>query len=337
MIKEFDQIVKDLKARIFHPIYFLFGDEAYYIDQLVEYIEKNVLTDAEKAFNQQSLYGKDVSVVQVLEAAGRLPMMANHQVLLVKEAQQLKSFEDLAAYVSKPVASTILVLAFKHQNPDKRKAIFKELLKSDNVVAMESKAIRDYEVAKWIEAYCRKKNLNLSTKGVEMLAEFLGTDISKIVNELDKLELVVGKGVAISEADIEKNIGASKDYNIFEFTNAMGLRNTEKTFRILQYFDANPKSLILPVALGTINGFFQKMYLTKFAGNMQDKDFGALLKLHPFVAKDYKKYAANYSAEQLEAIFELLGEYDLKSKGFGNKSAESADLLKEMCFKIYAL
>ncbi|MCB0510500.1 MAG: DNA polymerase III subunit delta, partial [Bacteroidetes bacterium] len=177
----------------------------------------------------------------------------------------------------------------------------------------------------------------LSTKGVEMLAEFLGTDISKIVNELDKLELVVGKGVAISEADIEKNIGASKDYNIFEFTNAMGLRNTEKTFRILQYFDANPKSLILPVALGTINGFFQKMYLTKFAGNMQDKDFGALLKLHPFVAKDYKKYAANYSAEQLEAIFELLGEYDLKSKGFGNKSAESADLLKEMCFKIYAL
>lgn len=337
MIKDFDQIVKDLKAKIFHPIYFLFGDEAYYIDQLVDYIEKNTLSEAEQAFNQQTLYGKDVSVVQVLEAARRLPMMANHQVILVKEAQQLKSFEDLAAYINKPTPSTILVLAFKHQNPDKRKTIFKDLLKSESVVALESKAIREYEVSRWIEAYCRKKSLNISPKGVEILAEFLGTDISKIVNELDKLQLVIGKGVAITEADIEKNIGASKDYNIFEFTNALGSRNTEKTFRILQYFDANPKSLILQIALGTINGFFQKLYLTKFAGNMQDKDFGALLKLHPFVAKDYKKYATNYSIEQLESIFELLGEYDLKSKGLGSKSAEPADLLKEMCFKIYAL
>lgn len=337
MKQEYNQILKDLQKKIFHPIYFLFGDEAHYIDKVVDFIESNALNETEKAFNQQVLYGKEVDAMQIVESARRLPMMANYQVLIIKEAQQIKSFADLASYFAKPTPSTLLVLAFKHQNPDKRKTIFKDLIASEQVAAMESKAIRDYEVSKWISSYASQEGLKISPKGIEMLAEFLGPDISKIVNELDKLKLILGAGVEITEAAIEKNIGASKDYNIFEFTKALGERNMEKTFRILQYFEANPKSLILVVALGTINAFYQKMYLTKFAGNISDRDFGTLLKLHPFLAKDYKVYANKYRTEQIEAAFELIGEYDLKSKGLGNKSASDAELLKEMTYKIYAL
>lgn len=337
MKQEFKQILADLQKKIYHPIYFLFGDESYYIDKVVDYIHEHALNDTEKAFNQQVFYGKDVEATQIMESARRLPMMSNHQLVIIKEAQQLKTFADLRPYFKQPTPSTILVLAFKHQNPDKRKTVFKELIASKSCAAMESKAIRDYEVSKWISSYASQEKLKISPKGVEMLAEFLGTDISKIVNEIDKLVLIKGKGAAISEADIEKNIGASKDYNIFEFTNALGLRNKEKTFRILQYFESNPKSLILPIALGTINGFYQKVYLSKFAGNMADRDFGALLKLHPFIAKEYKKYAAQYSLDQLESAFQVIGDYDLKSKGFGSKTTTGPDLLKEMTYKIYAL
>lgn len=337
MKQEYKQVISDLQKKIFHPIYFLFGDEAHYIDKVVEYIETHALTESEKAFNQQVLYGKDVEPMQIVESARRLPMMSNYQVVIVKEAQQIKGFTELEAYFSKPTPSTILVLAFKHQNPDKRKTIFKDLIASKQVAAMESKAIRDYEVTKWISAYAAQENLKISPKGVEMLSEFLGTDISKIVNELDKLKLILGEGKAISEEAIEKNIGASKDYNIFEFTKALGERNMEKTFRILQYFESNPKSLVFPMAIGTINAFYQRVYLTKFAGNMAEKDFGALLKLHPFVAKEYKVYANKYNQKQIEGAFELIGEYDLKSKGYGNKSGTHPELLKEMTYKIYAL
>lgn len=337
MIQQHEQIIGDIKKKIFHPIYFLFGDESFYIDKVTDFIEENALEEHQKAFNQQIVYGKDVDVSQIKDIVSRLPMASNYQVLIVKEAQQLKKLEELESYFANPNPSTILVLAYKHQNPDKRKKIFKELINSKKSVALESKAIKDYEVSKWISAYAIQNKLNISPKGVEMLSEFLGADISKIVNEIDKLILIKGKGASIDEVDIEKNIGASKDYNIFEFTKALGERNKEKTFKILQYFDANPKSLILQVAMGTINGFFHKLYLTKFAGNMGDKEFGALLKLHPFIAKDYKRYANQYNVNQIEDVFEMIGEYDLKSKGLGNKSATHSELLKEMSFKILAV
>lgn len=337
MKQEFNQILSDLQKKIFHPIYFLFGDESHYIDQIVDYIDAHALNETEKAFNQQILYGRDINAMQIIETARRLPMMANYQVVIIKEAQQVKIFNDLESYFAKPTPSTILVLAYKHQNPDKRKTIFKDLIASKYTSAMESKAIRDYEVSKWISAYASQESLKITSKGIEMLAEFLGPDISKIVNELDKLKLILGQGVAITEVDIEKNIGASKDYNIFEFTKAMGERNMEKTFRILQYFEGNPKSLILPIAMGSINGFFHKLYLTKYAGNMADRDFGALLKLHPFIAKEYKVYGNKYTVQQIESAFEIIGTYDLKSKGIGSKSPTQPELLKEMAYKIFAL
>ncbi len=336
MIQDFNPILKDLDKKKYKPLYFLFGDESYYIDKVVDYIEKNALAEHEKAFNQQVVYGKDVDAGQIKDIAMRLPMAATHQVIIVKEAQQLKSFNDLESYFNHPVPSTILVLAYKHSSPDKRKKIFKTIINHKESVALESKAIRDYEVVGWISAYAKEKGLKINPKGIEILAEFLGTDISKIVNELDKLLLIKGNDKNITEEDIEKNIGASKDYNIFEFTDALGHKNYEKSYKILHYFEQNPKSLVLQMALGTINGFYQKVYLTKFSGNMDDRSFGALLKLHPFIAKEYKKYAKKYSVEQLEKIFILIGEYDLKSKGLGNKSAMPSELLTELTYKIYA-
>lgn len=337
MKQEYSQVLSDLKKKIYHPIYFLFGDESYYIDEIVDYIESNVLNETEKAFNFQVLYGKEVEPIQVMESARRLPMMANHQLIIVKEAQQLTPFANLEDYIKNPTPSTILVLAYKHKNPDKRKTIFKDLIASKYSAAMESKAIRDYEVSRWITDYTKEKKLSISPKGIEMLTEFLGADISKIVNELDKLEMILGKGASVSEDDIEKNIGASKDYNIFEFTAALGDKNLEKSYRILQYFEANPKGLVLIMALGTIHALYQKIYLCKFASASGDRELASLLKTSPYFVKDYKRYAKKYSITQLEKTFEILGEYDLKSKGLGSKSLSPSELLTEMTYKIYSL
>lgn len=337
MKKDYSQVLADLKNKIYQPIYFLFGDESYYIDSVVSYIEKNVLTETEKAFNFQVLYGKEVEAMQIAESASRLPMMANHQLIIVKEAQQLNNIQALEDYLNKPSQTTILVLAYKHKNPDKRTAFFKNLIASPHSAAMESKAIRDYEVAKWISAYAGEKKLNISPKGIEMLAEFLGADISKIVNEIDKLLMIKGVGANISEEDIEKNIGASKDYNIFELTAALGEKNSEKAFRILQYFSANPKAFVLIMALGTINGLYQKIYLCKHAVHADDRELASILKVGPYFVKDYKRYASKYGLDQLEKTFELINEYDLKSKGLGSKTLSDSELLTELCYRIFNL
>lgn len=333
----FESIISDLKKKIYHPIYFLFGDEAFYIDKIVEIIENKVLTESEKAFNQQILYGKDVQVGQVIESAMRLPMMANYQVVIIKEAQQLENIEELSGYLKNPTKSTILVLAYKHKNPDKRKTFFKEIIKHPDSVALESKAIRDYEVVDWIRAYVQKKGLNFTPKAIEILAEFLGNDMSKIVNEVDKLLLIKGDDKNINEDDIEKNIGASKDYNIFELTNALGHRDSYKSSLIIKYFMANPKNIFLPAALGLITAFFQKVWLTKFTGAMSDKELAKVIQIHPFIAKEYKKYARNYTLKQLENIFILITDYDAKSKGLGNKSLDHAELFEEFVLKLFTL
>ena len=337
MKQDFVQVISDLKKKIYHPIYFLFGDESYYIDEVVDYIEAHVLNETEKAFNFQILYGKEVSALQVVESALRLPMMANHQLIIVKEAQQLSAFGDFEEYFKNPTPSTILVLAYKHTNPDKRKTIFKNLITSKTSAAMESKAIRDYEVSKWISNYASEKQLSISAKGIEMLNEFLGADISKIVNELDKLQMILGEKADISEEDIEKNIGASKDYNIFEFTAALGDKNLEKTYRILHYFEANPKGLVLPLALGTIHALYQKIFLCKYATGTNDRDLAVMLKTNPYFVKDYKRYANKYTLTQLEETLKILGDYDLKSKGLGNKSLNASELLTEMTYTIFSL
>lgn len=338
MIADHKQILANLKKKIFHPVYFLHGDEPYYIDKVSDFIEENALTDSEKSFNQTIVYGKDIEVPQLLEIVRRLPMMANYQVVIVKEAQQLKNFEDLEDYLKKIVNSTILVFAYKHKSIDKRKKFWKDFIAMPNVVAMESTALRDYQVKDWINGYLAEEKIAISPKGSEMLAEYLGTDLSKIVHEVEKLVLIKGKDSTITEADIEKNIGISREYNIFEFTNALGERNFLKANQILKYFSLNPKSLVLVVALGNMFGFFSKVLLTKLSPQVGERDLGALLSLNPFIAKNYKGYAANYTIAQLEGVLQLLETYDLKSKGMGaTGDTGDVELLKELTIKIFAL
>lgn len=332
---EAKNILTDLKNKIYKPVYFLYGTEALYIDQVSDFIEEKVLTASEKSFNQTMLYGREIDANTIVEVCSRLPMMASHQVVIVKEAQELKGLEKLESYFKKPVASTILVLAYKHKKVDKRKTIFKTILKNKDFAVLESNTIKEYETVKWISNYVRTQKIKISPKGVELLAEFLGTDLSKITHEIDKLILVKGKGADITVDDIEKNIGISKEYNIFELNNSLGKKDSLQSFKIVNYFVSNPKNLFLPMALGMVYGFYTKLLLTKFAGSIDNNALGRIIKIHPFIAKDYKVYAANYNVREIKEIFDLLRIYDLKSKGMGSSGAVSqGDLLKEMVAKI---
>lgn len=314
----------------------MYGEEPYYIDKITDFIDDFALTESEKAFNQTTVYGKDLDVGQLLEIVRRLPMMANYQVVIVKEAQQLKNFEDLEGYLKNVVNSTILVLAYKHKNIDKRKKFWKDFVAMPNVVAMESAPLRDYQVKDWISSYLAEEKIAITPKGSEMLAEYLGTDLSKIVHEVEKLVLIKGKDSTINEADIEKNIGISREYNIFEFSNALGERDFLKANKIIKYFSLNPKSLILVVALGNLFGFFTKVYLAKLSPQAGDKDLGVLLALNPFIAKNYKTYSSKYTITQLEGVLQLLETYDMKSKGMGSTGdTGDVELLKELTIKIF--
>lgn len=334
-MQEANAILSKLKKKEFTPIYFLHGTEPLYIDQVVNFIEKNALTESEKSFNQSIFYGRDLEASQIVEVCSRLPMMASHQVVIVKEAQEIKGFEYFEKYFEKPVPSTILVLAYKHKKIDKRKAIFKSLLKNTNVTVLETAEIRDYEVAPWISNYVKTKKINVSANAVQLLAEFLGTDLAKITHEIDKLVLIKGEGASISEEDIEKNIGISKEYNIFELTNAMGERDNLKSHKIVNYFIMNPKSLFLPMAIGMIYSFYTKVFLVKYTPSSEIRNLGSILKINPYIAKSYVQYASNYDVRQIKNIFDVLKDYDLKSKGVGATGATSpGEILKEMVAKI---
>jgi DNA polymerase III subunit delta len=337
LILQYSQILSNLKKKIFHPVYLLYGEEPFYIDKVSDFIEENALTESEKAFNQTILYGKDTDAGQLLEVVRRLPMMANFQLVIVKEAQQLRDMETLENYLKQPVKSTILVFAYKHKNIDKRKKFWKDLIAHEHVVAMESAPLKDYQAKEWIDKYLAAENIGINPKGSEMLAEYLGTDMSKIVHEIEKLILIKGKGGTITEADIEKNIGVSREYNIFEFTNALGERDILKAGKIIKYFSLNPKSLVFQLAIGNVFSFFSKVYLAKLSPMASDAELGSLLSLNPFIAKNYKAYAAKYSFQQLEYIFEQIELYDLKSKGMGaTGDISDAELLKELTLKIFA-
>ncbi|MCB0475938.1 MAG: DNA polymerase III subunit delta, partial [Flavobacteriaceae bacterium] len=240
-MERINQIVSDIKKGILKPIYFLMGEEPYYIDKIAEYIEDNLLTEEEKGFNQVVLYGRDVTVEDVISNAKRFPMMAERQVVIVKEAQELsRTIENLTAYAENPQPSTVLVFCYKYKTLDKRKKLYKLIEK--NGLLFESKKLYENQVGDWIRRVLAGKDYQIEPKAVLMLVEFLGTDLSKISNELNKLMLVLPKGTAIAPGDIEENIGISKDFNNFELRKAVGERQFVKANQIINYFAQNPKS-----------------------------------------------------------------------------------------------
>ena len=331
--KSFEQILTDLEKKQYKALYFLTGEEAYYIDQVSDYIQENVLNESEKTFNQTILYGKDTDAVTVMNTAKRFPMMSSHQVVIVKEAQELKDIDKLVHYVENPLNSTLLVLGYKYKKPDKRKKVFKSLIK--NSVYLESKKLYDNQVPGWISGYLSSKNLSIEPKASVLLVEFLGSDLSKITNEIDKLIIVLGENEKIITSSlIERNIGISKDFNNFELQNALGKRDVLKANRIINYFSNNQKNHPLVLTINTLYSFFSKILIYYWIKDKSKDNLAEQLGVRPFFVKDYVDAARNYNANQVIRIIEILREYDLKSKGYKGTVIGPGDLLKELIFKI---
>lgn len=330
----YEEIVRNLKNRTYAPVYFLMGEEDYYIDRISDYILDTVLTEAEKEFNQTVLFGMDTDINTVINAARRYPMMSEHQVVVVKEAQNLKNLENLTYYLQKPMPSTILVLCYKHGVLDRRKKIAAEIEK--NGVLFESKKLKDSQLPGFISTYLKRKKVEIEPKASEMMAEFVGTDLSRMTGELDKLIITLPEGQKrITPEQIEKNIGISKDFNNFELRNALIEKDVLKANMIVKYFDENPKNNPLQMTLAVLFNFFSNLMLAYYAPQKTDQGIAAQLGLRSaWQAKDYMNAMQRYTGVKVMQIINAIRNCDAKSKGVGNTSATNGELLRELVYFI---
>lgn len=329
------KIVNDIKAGNIKPIYFLMGEEPYYIDKLTEYMEANLLAEDEKGFNQTVLYGRDVSVDEIVSTAKRYPMMAERQVVIVREAQELsRTIDKLESYAENPMPTTVLVMAYKYKTLDKRKKVTKVLDK--NGLVYESKKLYENQVGDWLKRVLAGKKLNIEPKAAAMLVDFLGTDLSKIANELDKLAIILPQGSTVTPEIIEENIGFSKDFNVFELRKAIGEKNIKKAYQIAQYFADNPKDNPLVLTVGQTFGFF--IQLLKYHGlkDRNPKNVASALGINPFFVKEYDVAIKNYPMKKVSQIVASLRDIDVKSKGVGANGLPPGDLMKEMLANIFS-
>ncbi|HBR52717.1 MAG TPA: DNA polymerase III subunit delta [Flavobacteriaceae bacterium] len=325
-------IIADIRKGNIAPIYFLMGDEPYYIDGISKFIEESILSEEERGFNQMVLYGRDVSIDDIVGNAKRYPMMAERQVVIVKEAQDLsRTIENLVPYAENPQPTTVLVLCYKYKKLDARKKLAKTLKKSG--VIFESKKLYDNQVPEWIQRVLSAKGYTITPKAAQMLTEFLGNDLSKISNELEKLQLVIKPEQQISPQLIEENIGISKDFNNFELQNAIGNRNVKKAFAIVQYFGQNPKNHPLVMTVALLYSFFSK--LLKYHALSNKSEAPKVLGVSPYFIKDYQTAAKNYSMKEVSGIIASIRTIDLKGKGVGAANMSQADLLKELLTSIF--
>ena len=329
----YDQILSDLRQKKYAPVYFLMGEEPYYIDVISDFIQNHVLDDTEKEFDQTILYGKDVDISTVINAAKRYPMMCGYQVLIVKEAQIIKEWDNLVHYLSNPLKSTILVFCYKYGTPDKRKKWFQEVGKVATVY--ESTKLRDYEVTSWISTYCKSKNVGIEDKAVAMISEFLGTDLSKLVNELDKLVLTKPADMPRITPDlVEKNIGISKDFNVFELQAALINKDVLKANRIIRYFAENKKANPMVLVLSQLFKFFSDLMIYHYLSDKNQSAVASELKINPYFVKDYQKASQSFGAWKTMSIISAIRETDARYKGIDNPSTDEGDLMKELIFKI---
>ena len=329
----FEQILAELKKKYFRPIYLLMGEEAYFIDIITDYIAENALPEQEKAFNQVVMYGKDTNIYSLLDAANRFPMMSQHQVVIVKEAQNLKDIDKLQFYAEKPLKSTILVISHKYKPLDKRSKFYKALDKSKDAAVFESKKLYENQVPAWIDNYLKEHGYTIAPAASTLLTEYLGAELSKVANELNKLIITLPVNEKkITPEHIEANVGISKDYNLFELQNALGEKNVLKANRIIAYFAQNPNNNPIVMVISSLYSYFVKILTYHY---LPDKSqAAAALKVNPFFVKQYEVSARKYPAPKIIQIISILRDYDLKSKGVGNSSASAGDLMREMIFKI---
>ena len=344
---DFKKIKADLKNKVYHPVYFLMGEEPFFIDEVSNYIEKNILDESEKEFNQTVLYGGETTILQVISEAKSYPMMSNYRVVIVKEAQNMKNLtpnpspkgegsdekkHPLENYLDNPQKSTILVFCHKYKTVDMRTAFAKNL--SKRAVVLKSDTMRDYLIPKWVENFVKEKGYSIESRACALLTEFLGNDLSKIAKEIEKLGINLPEKAQITTDVIQKFIGISKDYNNFELHDAIGKKDALKANRIINYFASNPRDNPMVVTVASLAGYFSKVLLYHVVKGKPQNEIAATLKVPPFYVKDYVTASANYSFAKTMNVISLLREYDLKSKGYESTGVEEAELLKEMVFRI---
>ena len=330
----FEQIMTELKKRQYRSVYFLMGEEPYFIDVIADYIAENVLAEQEKAFNQLVIYGKDTNVYTVVDVAKRFPMMTQYQVVIVKEAQNLKDIDKLQFYIEKPLQSTILVICHKYKTIDKRSKLYKIFDKSKDVALLESKRLYDNHVPAWITGYLTERGYTIAPAAATLLTDYLGAELSKVANELNKLIILPIVDKKITLEVIEKNIGISKDYNVFEFQKALGDKDILKANRIVDYFARNPNSNPMVMVVSSLYSYFVKMLTYHYLPDKSQSVAALALKINPFFVKDYEAASRKYPATKIIQIISILREYDLKSKGVGSSSASDGDLMREMTYQI---
>ena len=310
------------------------GEEPYYIDAISDFIENNVLSEEEKGFNQMVLYGRDVTVEDIISNAKRFPMMADRQVVIVKEAQDLvRTIDKLEVYAKNPQPTTVLVVNYKYKKLDKRKAVYKAIKKAG--VVFESKKLYDNQVPDWIRRVLSGQNYTITPKASQMLVEFLGTDLGKISNELNKLKIILPEGTQITPEHIEKNIGISKDYNNFELRKAIGYRDKLKAFKIINYFGENPKDNPMVVTISLLFSFFAQLLRLHGLSDKNPRNVSSVLKVSPYFVNEYIDASKNYPMRRVSAIIADLREFDVKGKGVNSNSVPQSDLLKELLVKIF--
>lgn len=330
----FDSLRNDIVNRNFKPVYLFMGEETYFIDALTDLLEENVLTDAEKDFNMMLFYGVDSDVNTIISSARRFPMMAEYQLVMVKEAQELDHFDDLNYYVQKPVPSTILVIAYKHGTVDKRKSVVKNIEKAG--VIFESKKLYENQVPAFIKSYFQGRGIGIDEKSAQMLTDFVGNDLSKLIKELEKLEISLpDTQKRITEELVEKNVGISKDFNNFELLKAITEKDTLSAYRIVNYFDKNPKNNPIQVTLSVLFNFFGNLLECYWLPNKSEQHIMKALELRSaYFVRPYLTALKYYNANKVMEIISLLRTYDAKSKGIDNVSATPGELLKELVYKI---
>jgi DNA polymerase-3 subunit delta len=336
MAKEttYEEIARELKNRIYKPVYYLMGEESYYIDRISEYIAQTVLNENEKEFNQTIVYGADTDIATVINAAKRYPMMSKYQVVIVKEAQNIKNIEELVYYLQKPLDSTILVLCHKHGTLDRRKKLAAEIEKVG--VLFESKKIKDAQLPGFISSYLKRRSVEIEPKASEMMAEFVGADLSRMAGELEKLIITLPRGQKrITPEQIERNIGISKDYNNFELRNALVAKDVFKANQIIKYFEENPKTNPLQMTLSVLFNFFSNLMLAYYAPDKSEQGIANQLGLKSsWQSKDYMVAMRKYSGVKVMQIIGEIRYCDAKSKGVDNPSLGDGDLLRELVYKI---
>ncbi len=333
-MNEYKQIIAEILKKNYKPIYFLMGEEAFFIDKITEVIENNILTEDEKGFNFMTLYGRDVSMDEIISHAKRFPLMSDYQLIIIKEAQELsRNIDKIESYLNHIQTSTILVFAYKYKTLDKRKKYSK--LISEKGLLFESKKLYDNQVESWIIQSLKDQNYGIEPKASAMLVEFLGSDLGKVNNELDKLKIILPPKSIITAQDIEQNIGISKDYNVFELRKALGERDEIKAYKIITYFAQNPKDNPMVVITSMVFAFFVQLLQYHGLKDKSSTNVASVLKVGPFFVKDYEKAAKNFPMRKVSYIIDTLKLIDAKSKGLGAQNMSQHDLLKELLIHVF--